>query len=242
MSWGRKRTKSDRRNKLKTETLNSQRAVLWDLDGTIVDSALYHKLAWRETFTKRGLDFTEDNFIFSFGRRNEEIIRKLISPSMSPQEIAIISDEKEETFRRLMKNSTKALPGVLELLESLAKAKFKLALASSTPGDNVRLITEILGIKNDFKVFIAGEDVSEGKPSPQVFLLAAQKLGVQPQNCVVIEDAVVGVRAAKRGGMYCIAVTNTSPKEALSEADIVIDSLEKITVGTVGKLFNNANK
>ncbi len=203
-----------------------------------MDSAPYHKLAWRETFAKRGMNFTEDNFKFAFGRRNEEIIRKLIEPNMSQQELDIIADEKERIFRRYIKDTIKALPGVVKLLESLAEAEFQLALVSSTPIENIQLITETLGIKTYFSLLISGKDVTEGKPSPQGFLLAAKKLGVQPKNCVVIEDAVAGVRAAKSGGMYCIAVTNTCPRKDLAEADIVVDSLEEITVKTIDELLN----
>ena len=93
-----------------------------------------------------------------------------------------------------------------------------------------------------FSLIISGKDVTEGKPSPQGFLLAAKKLGITPQNCVVIEDAVAGVRAAKRGGMYCIAVTNTCPREDLAEADIVVNSLGEITVKTIEELFNHTKK
>ena len=91
-------------------------------------------------------------------------------------------------------------------------------------------------------MFINGDDVKEGKPSPQAFLLAAKKLGVEPKNCVVMEDAVVGVQAAKRAGMCCIAVTNTYPREAIAEADIIVNSLEEITVKTIEGLFDSPKK
>jgi beta-phosphoglucomutase len=212
------------------------------MDGTIVDSEPYHKIAWREFFAKRGMDFTEDNFKFAFGRRNEEIFRKFIGPNISQQELDTFAEEKERTFRRYVKGNIKALPGVVELLESLSEAESRLAIVSSTPIENIQLITETLGIKTYFGLLISGKDVTEGKPSPQGFLLAAKKLGVPPQNCVVIEDAVAGVRAAKSGGMYCIAVTNTCPREDLTEADIIVDSLEEITVKIIEELFNHTKK
>ncbi len=240
--WARNRTKSGRRNKLKNKTPNNRRAVLWDMDGTIVDSEPYHKLAWREFFSKRGMDFTEDNFKFAFGRRNEEIFRNFIGPNISQQELDIIAEEKESTFRKYIKDSIKALPGAAELIKLLSEAEFRLAIVSSTPIENIQLITETLGIKTYFGLLISGKDVTEGKPSPQGFLLAAKKLRAPPQNCVVIEDAVAGVRAAKSGGMYCIAVTNTCPREDLTEADIIVDSLEEITVKTIEELLNRVKK
>lgn len=212
------------------------------MDGTIVDSAPYHRLSWREIFAQRGIEFTEDDFMFAFGRRNEEIIRKIVSPDISQQELDIISDEKEKIFRSYIKNKIRALPGVVELIKSLSEANFQLAIVSSTPMENVQLITETLDIKKYFSLLISGKEVTEGKPSPQGFLLAAKKLGVEPQNCIVMEDAEAGVRAAKRGGMHCIAITNTCPGEDLAEADIVVDSLEKIDVQVIEELISSTNK
>jgi beta-phosphoglucomutase len=230
------------RNRLKTKTPNNRHAALWDLDGTIVDSAPYHKLAWRKIFAQRGMDFTEDDFKFAFGRRNEEIFRKYIGPHISQQDLDTLAEEKESTFRQYVKGNIKTLPGVIELIKSLSVEEFQLAIVSSTPIENIQLITETLGIRKYFSLLISGKDVTEGKPNPQGFLLAAKKLRAQPSSCVVIEDAVAGVRAAKRGGMYCIAVTNTCPREDLSEADIVVNSLEKITAKTIEELFNRSNK
>jgi beta-phosphoglucomutase family hydrolase len=215
---------------MKISVPNNRRAVLWDLDGTIVDSTFYHKLAWQETFAKRGLDFTEGNHEFTIGRRNEEIIRKYIGPNMTRGELNVIAEQKEETFRAYIKDGIRALPRVVALIKSLAAAKFKLAIVSSATKENIQLITETLFIKSFFSSFITGNDVIEGKPNPQGFLLAAKKLGVQPENCIVIEDAVAGVKAAKRAGMFCIAVTNTCSRDNLAEADIVVNSLEEISV------------
>ena len=211
------------------------------MDGTIVDSLPCHKRAWIVTFAKRGRDFTDDDFEWANGRKNEEIIPHFMG-KMSPEEVNAIADEKEATYRRFVKENIKALPGAVELIQSLAKAKMQLALVSSTPKENIELITEKLGIKKYFSLFINGDDVKEGKPSPRAFLLAAEKLGVEPKNCVVIEDAIVGVQAAKRAGMYCIAVTNAHPQEDISEADIVVNSLEEITVKTIEGLLSSPKK
>ena len=209
------------------------------MDGTIVNSLSFHKLAWIETFAKRGRNFTDDDFKWANARKNEEIIPHLLGQDMSLEEVNLIANEKEATFRRLVKDSIKPLPGVVELIKLMAAAQFQLAIVSSTPKENIELITETLGIKKYFSLFINGDDVKEGKPSPQGFLLAAKKLGVEPKNCVVIEDAVVGVRAAKRAGMYCIAIANTYPREDILEADIVVNSLEEITVKTIEKLLTS---
>jgi HAD superfamily hydrolase (TIGR01509 family) len=207
------------------------------MDGTIVNSLPFHKQAWQETFAKRGKDFTDGDFKWANGRRNEEIIPHFLAMKMSLAEVNVIADEKEATFRHLVKDSIKALPGVIELIKSLAKAKYELAVVSSTPKENIELITKTLGINKYFSLLINGDDVKEGKPSPQCFLLGAEKLGIEAKNCVVMEDAVVGVNAAKRAGMYCIAVSNTCSREDIAEADIVVDSLAEINVKTIEDLL-----
>ena len=207
---------------------NRQNAVLWDLDGTIVDSAPYHKLAWHDTFSKWGVSFTEDVHRFTLGRRNNEIIRRYIGSKMSQHEVDVIAEQKEEKFREYIKDNIQPFPSVLEMIESLASAEFQLAIVSSATIENIQLITEKLHINSFFNLFVTGKDVIHGKPNPQGFLMAAGKLGVKPENCIVIEDAVAGVRAAKNGGMYCIAVTNTCPKQDLAEADKVVDRLDEL--------------
>lgn len=225
------------RNRLNTKTPTNRRAVLWDMDGTIVDSGVGHRLAWEKTFNNHGETFTEAVFKYTFGRRNEETIRKYFGRNISQEKLDAIADEKERIFRSLIKGKIRALPGAVELIKSLQKAGYRQALVSSTPIENIELITGTLCIKDCFDVIIASGDVSKGKPDPQGFLLAAEKLNVLPENCIVMEDAVAGVTAAKRGGMHCIAVTTSRPKERLSKADIVVDNLEKITISIIEKLL-----
>ena len=212
------------------------KAVIWDMDGVIADTAPYHFKAWQDVFRKREVDFTKDDFKRNFGRRNDTIIRDTLGEQISQSEIEAIAREKEETFRKVAGKNIKPLPGAVKLLESLRRRGFKIALASSAPIENIRLVTGGLGIENYFHSIVTGRDVAEGKPSPQGFLLAAQKLGVEPKDCVVIEDAIAGVSACKRAGMHCIAVTNTHPRESLAEADLVVDSLEEVTVDDLEEL------
>ena len=209
---------------------NRPKAMLWDLDGTIVDSAFYHKQAWRDTFRGRGIDFTDDIYNFTLGRRNDEIIYRYIRPDVSREELNAIAAQKERTFRRYIKNNIRPFPFAIEMIKLLAASEFQLAVVSSATIENIRLITETLCIKSYFNLFVTGKDVVHGKPDPEGFLMAAKKLGVQPQNCIVVEDATTGVRAAKKAGMYCIAVTNTCLKQDLLEADVVVNRLDEITI------------
>ena len=211
-------------------------AVIFDLDGVIADTAPYHLRAWQETLGKRGVEFTEEHFRHSFGQRNDAIISSVLGKGVSEPEMASIASEKEASFRRLARGRLRPLPGVIALIKSLAAAGFRLALASSTPRENIRLVTQSLGIGGYFQAIVGEGDVSEGKPSPQVFLVAAQRLGVEPRNCIVIEDALAGVTAAKKAGMRCIAVTTTHPKSSLGEADLVVDTLEAVTVAELSQL------
>jgi len=188
------------------------------------------------------VEFTEDDFRHSFGLRNDTILASILGGEISPDEISSISTEKEKTFRRLIGQNISPLPGAIELLKSLTEAGFQLALASSTPVENIQLVTESLDIKHYFQCIICAGDVSEGKPNPQVFLLAAQGLGVEPVNCVVIEDAVAGVTAARRAGMRCLAVTTTHPRNSLKEAHLVVDTLEAVTIDDLERLLASSRE
>ncbi|MBA7617501.1 Beta-phosphoglucomutase [subsurface metagenome] len=205
-------------------------AVIWDMDGVLADTAPHHLLAWQETFAKRGINFTEADFKRGFGIRNDAIIKNTLGEQVTPDEIEAIAREKEATFRRIIGKDIKPLPGALELVKALDEGGISMAIASSTTIENIHLIVGSLGIADYFKAVITGHDVTEGKPSPQVFLLAAQRLGAEPKNCIVVEDAVAGVKAAKSAGMYCVAVSNSHPQEKLKEADLIVASLEMVTV------------
>ena len=216
------------------------RGVIWDMDGVIVDSGPYHLKAWQKVFTKRGANFTPEDFQRHFGQRNDTIIRSALGEQIPKSEVASIAREKEQTYRELIRQNIKPLPGAIKLIKSLNEHGFRLAIASSAPTENIRLITQSLGINDYFQAIVSGHDVTEGKPSPQSFLLAAQKLEIKPQNCIVIEDAIAGVTAGKRAGAHCIAVTNTHPREKLSEADLIVDTLEAVSVNDLERLLNPA--
>ena len=217
---------------------SNTKAVIWDMDGVIVDSAPYHLKAWQEVLKKRRFNFTEEDFQRSFGQRNDTIIRGFLGKEVTSQEIAAISHEKETNFRHRIKQNLKPLPGVVSLMTALNENGFRMAIASSAPVKNIELVMSGLDVTGCCHVIISDKDVTEGKPSPQAFLLAARKLGANPKNCVVIEDAITGVAAAKRAGMHCLAVANSHPRESLKAADLIVDSLEEVTVSDIERLIN----
>lgn len=207
------------------------------MDGVIADTAPFHSLAWQELARQVGKSFSEHDFKQTFGKRNPDIIAEKFGTGIAAQEVDRLSQQKEKTFRRLIRQRVKPFPGVLQLIHSLKAATWRMAVVSSTPIENIGLITRAVGIDNLFDIVISDGDVSHGKPDPEGFLLAADRLGVATGNCVVIEDAIAGVRAAKSAGMKCIAVTNTHPPERLAEADLMVDSLVGVTVESLEALF-----
>ena len=217
---------------------NKLAAVLWDMDGVIADTGPYHLQAWHMVFSERGFNYSDEDFRRNFGQRNDTIIKKVTGDSLSTEDVEAIAAKKEEIYRRKVARNIKPLPGVIKLIKSLEEHGIKMAVASSAPLENIQLILRGLGITDYFQAVVWGREVTEGKPSPQVFLLAAERLKIEPASCVVIEDAVAGVTAAKRAGMKCVAVTNTHPGTKLLEADLVVANLETVSVNDLAGLFN----
>lgn len=214
------------------------KTVIWDMDGVIADTAPYHLEAWQEVFQKRGVTFVEEDFRRTFGQRNDTIIKSTMGEETPPDEIGAIAGEKEADFRRRIGEKVKPLPGVIELLRSLQEHRFKMALASSAPIENIQLLSRSLGISSYFQSTICDTDVTEGKPSPEGFLLAAKKLKVEPDRCIVIEDAPAGITAANRAGMRCLTVTSTHPRSCLTGADLIVDTLQAVSAGDLEGLIN----
>jgi HAD superfamily hydrolase (TIGR01509 family) len=212
-------------------------AVIWDMDGVIADTIEYHFQAWREEFAKKGIDYTEEHFLHFFGQRNDTIIRDALGNDISPEEMAAINLAKQANFRHRAIGHIRPLPGAVELIKLLYARDIKQAIASSAPAENIEVITRSLGIKGCFQAVAYGTEVPEGKPSPQIYLLAAKKLGIIPANCIVFEDAIAGVEGARRGGMKCVAVTNSHPMEKLKQADRVVKTLEDISIDDLTALF-----
>jgi len=198
------------------------RAALWDLDGTLVDSEEYHWLAWRDTMAAEGFTLRYDQFLATFGQRNDSILPKWLGPDTSAERMRQVGDEKEELYRRLVRErGLSALPGAQDWVERLHREGWKQAVASSAPRANIEVVLEVIGMSDDFEALVSAEDVTAGKPDPQVFLTAASRLGAPPNRCVVVEDAIPGVEAARRAGMRCIGVNRNGGLAA----DTVVRSL-----------------
>ncbi|HZO74744.1 MAG TPA: HAD family phosphatase [Ktedonobacteraceae bacterium] len=214
---------------------NPIQAVIWDLDGVIIDSAQEHLKAWQRLARETGVTFTEEQFWSTFGQRNDAII-PTIWGTHSPERVRELADRKEAYFREYVRETAAPLPGAIELLSALHEAGYAQALASSTPLANIQLISEALGLRRYLSVLVSGETVPHGKPAPDVFLKAAQELGVEPVKCLIIEDAVAGVEAAHAGGMRCIAIAGDRDLPGLRKAEMVVRDLREVTVARIRQL------
>ena len=214
---------------------NEVRAVIWDMDGVIIDSAEEHRQAWQRLAHEEGIRFSDADFWSTFGKRDDDIIT-LVWGVQSPERLQELADRKEAYFRALIRETAAPLPGSIELLRGLHEAGFAQALASSAPVENIRLISEVLGLGHYLTALVSGETVVHGKPAPDIFLKAAGELGIVPTQCLVIEDAVAGVQAAHAAGMRCIAVAGDRDLPGLREAELMVRSLTEVDVGRVRSL------
>jgi beta-phosphoglucomutase family hydrolase len=219
--------------------MSEAKGVIWDLDGVIVDTASFHFEAWKKTLKEMGLPFSQEKFALIFGRRNRDILMEVVGRPLSTEEMERISARKESLFREALKGKVRPLPGVLFWLEELKRRGCWQALATSAPRENMEMMVGCLGIEGFFDEIVLADKVSAGKPEPEIFLLAAKALELSPACCIVIEDAVAGVKGAKRAGMRCIAVATSHPRTALAEADMVVDSLNDLAPDTVELLLSS---
>lgn len=204
-------------------------AIIFDVDGVLIDSYEAHFKSWLQMFGEHGVSFTEQEFRKTFGRTSHDIIAKLYGGELTPEEIAAWDDRKEALYRDIIREDFPEIVGAGELLDSLHAAGFKLAVGSSGPPENIDLTLECLGRAALLGAVVTRADVTRGKPDPQVFQIAAERLGAKPDECVVVEDAPAGIEAANRAGMASVALTGTATREELSHARLVIDSLRELT-------------
>jgi len=204
------------------------KGVIFDLDGVLVDTGWAHRQAWYDLAEKEGFQMTDEFFYGTFGMQNYQIIPMLLGPQLPAQEIERMSQWKEKRYRELIAEKLTLATGVKELLDELKNRGFLLAIGSSAPRDNLELIFRRLNLRHYFDAHITNEEVSKGKPSPETFLKAAEKLSLPPSRCVVVEDAVQGVEAARAAGMPVIAVTTTRAPADLQKADLIVDSLAEL--------------
>ena len=220
--------------------MNDACAAIFDMDGVLVDTYHAHYLSWLDMARPYGLDFTEAQFGATFGRTSREIIAHFWGEGrLSDAEIAAMDEQKEAAFRRIIADDFPAMPGAAKLIELLRAAGFRLAVGSSGPPENVAMVLDRLGVERLFDAVVTGMDVTRGKPDPQVFLIAAERLHVEPSRAAVVEDAPAGVAAAKAAGMAAIGLASTGrTRSELAEADLVVDALDELSPDQVRALID----
>jgi beta-phosphoglucomutase family hydrolase len=204
--------------------MSEARAVLWDMDGTLIDSEEFHWIAWRSTMANEGVAITREQFLSSFGRRNDSIVPAWLGAAATPERVERISNAKEEVYRELVRTKgMKPLPGVASWLQRLYEQRWMQAIASAAPRANVEVVLEALSVAHFFQGIVSAEDVHKGKPDPEVYITAASRVGASPQRCIVVEDAAAGVEGAHRAGMRSIGVSHNGKT---LPADLVVTSLD----------------
>jgi len=215
-------------------------AAIFDWDGVVIDSSQHHEESWERLAKETGLTLPPDHFKKGFGMKNEVIIPKLLQWTDEPKAIRELSLRKEALYREVVVDwGIEALPGVKELLQALIEAGIPRVIGSSTHRENISTALSLLGFQDAFTAITTAEDVSHGKPDPEVFLKCAEKAGADPKSCVVFEDALVGIEAGHRAGMKVVAVATTNDSERISHADRTVHRLTEIDIDQLERLFSN---
>jgi beta-phosphoglucomutase family hydrolase len=189
------------------------RAIIFDMDGTLVDNMPYHKQTWLEWAKREGLDLPEDELLAKTHGTIREIVRRLFPDETSEERLHEIGMRKEALYREIYRPHLRLLPGLEGFLQECRRVNLPLGVATAGDWINIDFTLDGLEIKDYFKAIIGGEDVSHGKPHPEVFLKAAAMLDVDSEDCLVFEDSPAGVAAALRAGMSCIVVNAMNKRE-----------------------------
>jgi beta-phosphoglucomutase family hydrolase len=205
--------------------------AIFDWDGVLIDSSRHHEESWERLARETGLFLPPDHFLKGFGMKNEVIIPHLLAWTTDPEEVRRLSLRKEELYREILKErGIEALPGVRPFLDRLQEAGVPCVIGSSTHRANIETSLGMLGLKPYFRALVTAEDVRHGKPDPEVFLLAAGALGKRPADCVVFEDAPVGIEAALAGGMTVVGVATTHEAPTLARAKATVRRLDELHI------------
>jgi beta-phosphoglucomutase len=213
--------------------------VIFDMDGVLVDSGPAHAASWRAVAEKHRIEISDEQFKRTFGRPSRDIIRIIWGEGVSDEDIRRYDEEKEASYRELVTGSVPLAAGAQEMLTALRQSGYVLAVATSGPRENVELVLRETGLGCFFVATVTGFDVKSGKPAPDCFLLAAHRAGLEPERCVVVEDAPVGIEAALAAGMKPIGFAGTHPARRLLEtgAAKVVQRLAEITPNMVAELL-----
>lgn len=215
-----------------------QLGIIFDWDGTLVDSSKQHHQSWEQVAKDAGFSFSPEAHHHAIGSKNERLISQIFGWTQDPVQIQAIALRKEEIYREVIQNSPiQFIPGALQLLAELAKNSIPCAIGSSTPRKNIEAVFQKTPLQHYFRAIITGDDVMNSKPHPEVFLKAAQAINCPPPSCIVFEDAHLGITAALAAGMKAIALTTSLPKHTFSNVHHVVSDLTEINVSNLNQLI-----
>lgn len=208
------------------------KAILFDMDGVLINTEPMHFQMWKETFANRGLVIDYDGYKGCIGT-TEAFLMELILKNYGRDfrgDKELLDEAKAIEMRMLKEDGFPAMPGVKEMVKRLYQADFLLAIASSSPRRRIEEAVDYIGVRSCFSLLNSGENVAHSKPAPDIYLDTAKKLGVLPEECVVLEDSANGTIAAVSAGMLCVGLYNPdSGEQNLERAGVVIQSLQEFT-------------
>jgi len=214
---------------MKQFSLDGIQGAIFDMDGTIIDNQPYHRKAWLEFAKRHGFDWTEEEIREkTSGKKNALILPELLQKELSEEEINQFANEKEEIYRELYTGNITPITGFTEVFELLKNHNIKIAIATTAQKNNRDFILGGLGIEEKLDGVVGEEDFTKGKPDPELLLKAAEKIGIDPTNCIMFDDAPIGVEAAHNAGMKIICLTTTHSDEEFQDGDIIIKNFTEL--------------
>jgi len=215
-----------------------QLTVIFDMDGVIVNNGEFHFLAWKKFCENHNISISKDAFKNKFfGRTNEEVLPELFGRELSGEQIISLGNEKEEIYREIYKPHLKPVNGLVSFLKELKKKNIPVGIATSAPPENIDFVIDGLEIRSCIETIVDDSMVSNGKPAPDIYLEAANRLKSNPENCVVFEDSLSGTKAAWDAGTKVVAITTTLTAEKHQHAHIIVDDFERVSVQFIRNLF-----
>jgi len=208
-------------------------AVIFDMDGVIVDTNVFHKDAIHQFCKKYGFSLTEEQLRTSiYGRTNKDWLTNLFG-TLTPEQLHAYAHEKEQLFRDLYAPHIKPVKGLLQFLESLSAQSIVAAIATSAPPENVAFVLSHIPIRKYFNVILDERVVTYGKPDPEIYIKTAAALGFKNEKCIIIEDSLSGVTSGRRSGSKVIGITTTHTREELTDASYIINDFDELKLSVL---------